>query len=70
MAILIDKLNMSGFPSGIPGDAYAGISEDGGAPSQLLIPSVYQGSTFSIDLKFTVKEITNGSSSSSSDPRR
>lgn len=57
MAVVITKLNMSGFPSGIPGDAYAGITEDGGAPSQLLIPSVYQGSTFSIDIKFEVKEI-------------
>jgi hypothetical protein len=57
MAAVIEKSNMSGFPSGIPGDAYAGITEDGGSPSQLLIPSVYQGSTWAIDLKFKIKEL-------------
>lgn len=47
--IVINRLNMTGFPSGIPGDYYFDPVE------QLLIPSVYQGTTFSIDVQFKVR---------------
>lgn len=55
MTVYVDFLNLSGFPSGIPGDAYAGIGEDGGVLPSYLMPSAYQGSTVSVDIKFTVK---------------
>lgn len=43
-----------GFPSGIPGDRYLTFSEDGLSLPANLIPSVYQGTTFSIKLSFKV----------------
>jgi hypothetical protein len=46
--------NEVGFPSSIPGDRYPTFSEDGLALPSNLIKSVYQGTTFSIRLTFTV----------------
>ena len=43
-----------GFPSGIPGDRYLTFSEDGLSLPANLIPSVYQGTTFSIKITFSV----------------
>lgn len=54
MYITIDQLNPVGIPSGIPGDDRAGILEDGGVIPSNILYSVYQGSTFSIDIKFSV----------------
>lgn len=55
MTVYVEQLNQTGFPSGIPGDAYSGIAEDGGVAPSYLIRSAYQGSTVSVDLKFTVQ---------------
>lgn len=54
MYITIEQISSSGIPSNIPGDDRAGILEDGGVIHSNILYSVYQGSTFSIDIKFKV----------------
>jgi len=58
MTLRITYSDMTGFPVDIPGDYYTSFSitaaESGGTggPPQTLIPSVYQGNTYSVKISF------------------